>query len=460
MSLSLDDTIAAIASPPGGGARAIVRLSGPHALGVVEPFVSSASLPLGQLRRATQVTGQWHLPQWSLAIDVQLLVWPHTRSYTGQPSVEVLVLGSPPLVQAVLDTLLNAGCRAAAPGEFTLRAVLNGRLDLTQAEAVLGVIHARSDRELHVALEQLAGGFGAPLRNLRGELLDALAHLEAGLDFVEEDIEFVTRDELRRQLLSGQSIVTELLDQLHQRAWLVDLPRVVLVGEPNVGKSSLFNALCGRPQALVSPEAGTTRDYLSARLDLAGFECELIDTAGLDAGVADDTIDASAQRLAQWQHEHATLRVQCLDGTQAIEHRWQSSSVGPLSGVLDDTPQLVVLTKCDRAVRTIIDDTTIATSAKTGLGIAEVKRAIRRQLEALTSSDAPVVASTAARCRSSLVTAQTHLAAAAELVERAGGEELIAVEMRAALDALGTVVGAIYTDDILDRIFSRFCIGK
>ncbi|MBL8827898.1 MAG: 50S ribosome-binding GTPase, partial [Planctomycetaceae bacterium] len=280
MAFALHDTIAAIASAPGGAVRGIVRLSGPQVLEILARCCRELEPPLASLRQATMLTGSFVLPAIETRLEVNALVWPNTRSYTGQPSVELHLLGSPPLLQAVLDEVCRADCRVALPGEFTLRAVLNGRLDLTQAEAVLGVIHAASDRDLRTALDQLAGGFGSLIRKLRGDLLDALAHLEAGLDFVEEDIEFVTRDELRTQLVIANQTVEQLTRRLDERATTVDLPRVVLIGEPNAGKSSLFNALAGRPQALVSDVAGTTRDYLAATIEMDGVACELVDTAG------------------------------------------------------------------------------------------------------------------------------------------------------------------------------------
>lgn len=460
MSLSLDDTIAAIASAPGGAVRGIVRVTGLNTLAVLERCCDQLDPPLSTVRRASMLTGRFALPAIDSWLDVNVLVWPNSQSYTGQPSAELHLIGSPPLIQAVLDQLCRAGCRAAAPGEFTLRAVLTGRIDLTQAEAVLGVINAAGDRELQVALDQLAGGFGAPLRKLRGDLLDALAHLEAGLDFVEEDIEFVTRDELRRQLADAIEMVQQLARRLDERATSVDLPRVVLVGEPNAGKSSLFNALTGRPQALVSDVAGTTRDYLAARVVIDGIEFELVDTAGVDELVTQNTIDASAQRLAHQQHEQAQVQLVCLDSTRAIHELWPGGAVRVVDSPLPMPPQITVLTKCDHVARPLVDATTIATSARTGAGLDALCEAIRRQLADQPRSDTPVVATTAARCRESLHNAAACLVEAARLVDQPGGEELIAAEMRMALDSIGEVVGAIYTDDILDRIFSRFCIGK
>ncbi len=242
-----------------------------------------------------------------------LFVWPTTRSYTRQPSVEIHTVGSQPILQAMLKTLCRLGARLAAPGEFTLRAFLTGRIDLTQAEGVLGLIESRDRHELDVAVAQLAGGLGAPLVRLRDEMLELLAHLEAGLDFVEEDIEFIARDELREKIAAAAAQVQALAQRMAARGVIRDKVRVVLVGAPNVGKSSLFNALLKRSAALVSPLAGTTRDYLVGELVLDGATIELVDTAGLNepsgrdisrAGVqspqdARQAIDAAAQQATE-----------------------------------------------------------------------------------------------------------------------------------------------------------------
>ncbi len=281
-----NDTIAAVASAPGGAARAIVRISGPRVADVLSPVFraedpASLATATGPRRWAGVLVGPT-AQHAELVLPGHLYFWPGTRSYTRQPLAEWHMLGSPPLVAAALCAVCAAGARQAQPGEFTLRAFLAGRLDLTQAEAVLGVIDANGPRDLQLALAQLAGGLAAPLHGLRSQLLDLLAHLEAGLDFVEEDIEFISAESLRAQLQSAAEQVDLLLSRLDQRMSAGEAPRVVLVGRPNVGKSSLFNALCGGPAALVADLPGTTRDFVRGMIDLGGVRCELIDTAGVD----------------------------------------------------------------------------------------------------------------------------------------------------------------------------------
>jgi tRNA modification GTPase len=458
---SIDDTIAAIATAPGGAARGIVRISGPDAPAMVQRFFAPTEPGvLSDLRTAMRVPGTLAVTLANRSNDhrlpCDLYLWPTNHSYTRQPVAELHTLGSPPILQALLRTACAAGARLAEPGEFTLRAFLAGRIDLVQAEAVLGVIDAEDRRQLDAALAQLAGGLTRPLNLLRDQLLDLLADLEAGLDFVEEDIHFVTADDLQRRLSAAAADVAQLVEQMRGRDRTDFEPRVVLVGWPNVGKSSLFNALIGGgPAALVSSQPGTTRDYLTARLKLDGVSCQLVDTAGIETAAAADTLTTAAQQITNEQHQRADLRLLCLDASRPL-NQWEQAAL------LCDTPQLAVLTKCDLATSAPPTVTGIETSTITGFGLDTLKRAIQSELTAVSASSNPggAVNITAVRCQESLRLAAESLAAAREIATARGGDELITAETRAALLELGKVVGTIYTDDLLDRIFSRFCIGK
>jgi tRNA modification GTPase len=326
MSYDVNDTIAAVASAPGGAARGVVRISGADAVvRLASCFTPAAGEEsLASLRTPRRVRGFIRVcdgnAESELVIAGDLLLWPSTRSYTREPSAEFHTIGSPPLLAAVIEQLGRAGVRPAEPGEFTLRAFLAGRIDLTQAEAVLGVIDARDRGDLDAALDQLAGGLSRPLHQLREELLDVLAELEAGLDFVEEDIEFISRDALRGRLESAQEIVAVTLAQLSARDVRTEVPRVAITGPPNAGKSSLFNVLVerfgcgGAAQSIVSPQPGATRDYVGARLNLHGVACEIIDTAGID-GSQQDGIHGAAQLSTAQQQQLADLELRCVDAT-------------------------------------------------------------------------------------------------------------------------------------------------
>jgi tRNA modification GTPase len=373
---------------------------------------------------------------------------------------ELHTIGSPPLVSAVLSTVCRCGARLAEPGEFTLRAFLAGRVDLAQAEAVLGVIDARDPAQLQSALAQLAGGLSGPIEQLRDALVELVAHLEAGLDFVEEDIRFIEPPEIDSQLADAANLIARLITQLDSRGHRDSPPSAVLVGSPNVGKSSLFNALASDARALVAGESGTTRDYLTATLELDGIECRLVDTAGVDPGTHGDETHASgeisraSQQLASAQARFGDIRILCVDSTRSLndsERRLLAANPRPET--------LVLLTKCDQPRRATVPCEAIETSAHSKAGLERLRSVLRKAVVELQPSDVSAQL-TAQRCSGGLRAAGESLARAAQLNRARAGEELIGAELRLALFELSKVTGAVYTDDILDRIFTRFCIGK
>lgn len=441
--LDLSETIAAISSPPGPSARGIVRLSGPESWTIaLSGFTPDQERP--PPTRPEWRPGRLRVSGLRPALPAAIALWPGRRTYTGEPLAEIHTVGSPPLLQQLLADRLALGARPAEPGEFTLRAFLHGRLDLTRAEAVLGVIDARSPAQLDAALRQLAGGLSGAIGRLRDRLLDLLAHLEAGLDFAEEpDVDELGRAALASELADASAQVAALADRLRTRDRPDDRPRVVLVGPPNAGKSRLFNALLGRPEALVSDLAGTTRDYLAAPCDCDGLLVELIDTAGVEP--ARDPISARAQSLRAEQAASADLWLLC------------RAPDTPDAPAPTGRPHLRVRTKSD--LPPPADPDSLATSAASGAGLATLRSAIAARLRALDDpGDAP--SGTAARCGESLRRAAEALRFASESVGLGAGDELVALDLRLALDELGKVVGQVVTDDILDRIFGRFCIGK
>ena len=448
MQVDLQDTIAAIASAAGGSLRGIVRISGPQAVASVAHCFRGAE-PLDQISRSTVIRGQLSV-QPAVTVPCDLYLWPTQRSYTRQPSAELHTIGSPPLLQMALRRLCTHGARLARPGEFTLRAFLAGRLDLTQAEAVLGVIDAQNSDQLDQALTQLAGGLSQPLNELRRQLIDLCADLEAGLDFVEDDITFVSQDELHQRLLTAGRQLRQLTDQLDTRHVDNAIPRVALVGRPNAGKSSLLNALLDSDAAMVSTVAGTTRDYVTDVVQLDGLPVRLVDTAGLEPDILSGP-DQAAQLHTRQQLAQAQLLIHCLDSSE-------SRSAEPL----DAGPQkrLLVVTKSDLPAAFDPPAGAIFTSAKLRTGLDQLRASIRNRLAADAASSHHILSSTAARCRDSLRQSVESIDRAIALNRTKAGDELIAAEIRWALNQLGEVVGEVYTDDILDRVFSRFCIGK
>jgi tRNA modification GTPase len=453
----LNDTIVALSSAPGPGGRAIVRLSGPDAVRIAAS-VFEGTEPLRSSERRLYA-GTIALPELAPLL-ADCYVWPAPRSYTGQQLAELHTLSSPPLLDLIVAQLLGAGARAAERGEFTQRAFLAGKLDLTRAEAVLGIIEAGNRDELKHALAQLAGGVGKPLQTLRSDLLDLLADVEAGLDFAEEDVQFVDTAELLKRITRGMALVTLLQKQLNQRALGGRAFRVVLAGRPNSGKSSLFNALLGRPAALVSAEAGTTRDYLVGRLHADGATIELVDTAGREfspsppprcprhspEGATGEMIEEQAQRLGHEQSASADLVLWC----HPTDWDWPDQA----AQVSAEVAMIAVATKCDlgNAARELL-----ATSAVRGEGLRELRELLEEKAR---NRPAPALAPSLSRCRNHVQRCLDRLRHAHAVVLFEEPTEVLAIELRGALEELGEMVGAVYTEDLLDRIFSRFCIGK
>jgi len=453
----IQDTIVALSSAPGPGGRAIVRLSGSNALQIASTVFSTKSTdshflsdPFGLRlppRSARRYEGSIQFPELTSSIPASLLIWPGPRTYTGQNLAEFHLWSCLPLVDWLVANLMNAGARAAQPGEFTLRAFLAGKLDLPRAEAVLAVIDAGGREELKQALGQLAGGVTWPLEGLREDLLNLLAEVEAGLDFAEEDIRFVQPEELLTKLAKAMAQVTLLSKQLEKRAVSGSAFRVVLAGRPNAGKSSLFNALTGAT-ALVSSEPRTTRDYLARRIMVNEVAIDLIDTAGWGDWLT--LIERQSQQLGRQQSEQADLVLLCIEA--GLEIRNDEKELLARSG----SPAVVgVATKCDLANS---PKEFLATSAKTGAGLEELRKLLADQ--ARSSQIGSGLMSSLSRCRHHVQATLDHLRRAHSIVLFEEPSEHMAFELRSALDELGTLVGAVYTDDLLDRIFSRFCIGK
>ncbi|MFO1019869.1 MAG: GTPase [Planctomycetales bacterium] len=443
------DTIAALASAPGSAVRGILRVSGPQALSVVSQCIES-NKPLTDLVLPTRVTGEWRFIAHEGRLPVACYCWPDRRSFTGEPSVEIHTLGAPPLLEAMLAQLFRAGARPAQRGEFTFRAFVAGKLDLMQAEALLGVIQSQDADELQTALTQLAGGVSQRFEQVRNVLLDLLADLEAELDFSDEGLEFVPRDLLRMRLEEVLRDLERIQSQTLTRNLNRPRKRVIITGPANVGKSTLFNALCAESRALVSEHPGTTRDYLSAEVSWDGIDLELIDTAGEE--IVPDLMIRLSLDLRDELIQAADLELRCSLISSVTESRAPTQH-RPI-------PSIAVLTQCDRfAAPHVMPPNAIFVSAQTGMGLQDLRAAIRHAL-GQQKRNGELIGSTAARCEKSLEEARQALSRALENATRKGSHELLADDVRTALETLGELTGAWTTNDLLDRIFSRFCIGK
>lgn len=461
--LLLDDTIVALASPAGPAVRGIVRVSGGAVAGLIagvfEP--DDAGCAWRDARRAARYEGRLRIPAFNTPVPAALMFWPTARSYTGQPMAELHTFGAPPLLDALIERLLECGARHANRGEFTMRAFLAGRIDLVQAEAVLGVIDAADHEELHQALHQLGGGITESLAGVRTEILTLLGDLEAGLDFVEEDIEFISAKDICRRLSRCQAILDTLSDDAAERLPSGYRTRVVLAGLPNAGKSTLFNRLVGSQAAIVSPVAGTTRDYLNATVEFGRLDAELIDTAGWEAAVG--LVMEKAQQLRAGQVRAGDLIVWCrssvLDSADIdLDERLRQQLITA------ELPLLNIRTQCDR-VGPGEDglaswEDWLPVSAETGDGLELLRSTVADRIARSCQSRSELVSSTAARCRDGIRRAISAIAAAGSAAESRAGDEIVAMELRTALQEIAVIMGEVYTDDILDHIFSNFCIGK
>ncbi len=453
--IDVEDTIVAIASPTSPAPRGVVRLSGTE----VVPILARLDVACPEIGRASRFETSIDAGDPIGIIPVSVMLWPTSRSYTGQPSAELHTFGSLPLLSGLVEAAIAAGARAARPGEFTMRAFLAGRLDLTQAEAVLGVIEAQGRGSLDHALRQLAGNLSRPLEQMRGDILDLLADVEAGLDFVDEDIEFISDEALVERLSEIAVRLEETWRTMQSRGGGAARAVVALRGDPNAGKSCLINRLAEQEVAIVADTAGTTRDAVTVNIEIEGRQVMLIDTAGMEA--SESEISRQSQDQANRAGEAANIRLWCVDSSRddfaaACRRLTEAAESTPRPSVID----LWVATKTD--LRSIHRDEKqwIACSAVTGLGIDHLRSAI---VDALSQQDAEEIGSvvgTAARCSQSLRLAGEAVAAAIKLTENQEGHEFVSAELRIVAQCLGEVTGTVYTDDILDRVFGRFCIGK
>jgi len=454
------DTIVAVSTPAGRSLRGIVRLSGPQAVPIVSRLVTLRGGRIEQLPGYGAAEGWLWLQRRRTRVPVALLLMRRPRSYTRDDVVELQSFGAPVLLQMIVEELVQHGARLAEPGEFTRRAFLNGRIDLAQAEAVCALVHARSEAAHRLAIEQLAGTRARALHELRESLIDLCARVEVGIDFSDQDIEVINPGEVLTGVRRAESACEALLGAAGEHAAAVGIP-VALFGRPNVGKSSLLNALVGSRRAIVTPVPGTTRDVLEAAIELAGTPFRLIDTAGIRA--CSEEVEAEAVQRARQALRHVEVALFMLDGSAPIGHddlaAWQEVSV----------PQcLVLLNKSDlpaaidgAAVRAALGERPIVrTSCVTGRGIDTLKETL---VELARSGRADASAhgfEPSLRHREALRQAVAALRRAAEVAASTAAAELVAFELRQALDSIGQVTGQTVSEDILDRVFSEFCIGK
>jgi tRNA modification GTPase len=429
-----DDTIAAVATPSGRGGIGVVRVSGPAARRVAERV-------LGQVPTPRQATHTVFRDARGDTLDEGIaLFFAAPQSYTGEDVLELQGHGGPVVMQTLLAACLDAGARIAAPGEFTRRAFLEGKLDLAQAEAVADLIDAASREAQRSALRSLSGEFSAAIAKLQSELVELRALTEAMLDFPEEEVERLHRDDAAARLESVRRALADVLAKSRQGSLLRSGIHVVLAGRPNVGKSSLLNRLAGAERAIVTPIPGTTRDALREPVQIAGVPLVLVDTAGLR--VSSDMVEQLGIERTQRELAEADVVLAVYDLT------------GDLTALADLPPHAARIDVYNKSDLAAAPEGALAVSAKTGQGLEHLQAAILKAAGWSDTGESVFLARE--RHLRALESARGHLDAA----RRETRWELFAEELRLAHVALGAITGEVVADDLLGEIFARFCIGK
>lgn len=475
-----NDTIVALATPAGSGAIAVVRLSGSQAHeiagGIFVPAFAKADLSKSpdlytQLAANTVTLG--HIYNGNRMVDQVLLTkFNAPRSYTGEHIVEISCHGSIYIQQEIIALCLKKGARMAQAGEFTLQAFLNAKMDLNQAEAVADLIASESETAHQIALQQMRGGFSSELKELRGQLLNFASLIELELDFSEEDVAFANRDDLKKLLSESQHTLRKLIDSFALGNVLKTGIPIAIVGEPNVGKSTLLNALLNEEKAIVSDIAGTTRDSIEDEINIEGVRFRLIDTAGLRDTT--DTIESMGIQRSYTKAEQSKLVLYLLDATQLnttprVMHCLLRIQI--MREKFPDKPLVVILNKIDQITgqehaeisKTIKDkspDTIlISISAKSQTGVEELKNALVGSFKSGALSQDDTIVSNA-RHYDALQQSYSSLLEVQQGIENDISSEFLAIDIRATAESLGIITGEITNDELLGNIFSQFCIGK
>ncbi len=444
------ETVAAVATPPGEGGVAIVRISGDRAVDVAEKVYSgkirsyqSHTVHFGRIVNAAGETVD----------EVLIVVMKNPRSYTGEDTVEIHCHGGSLITRRVLQTILDAGARAALPGEFTFKAYMNGKLDLAQAEAVQELIAAKNDLALDAAENQLQGALSKKIESFQQELVGSAAILEAWVDFPEEGLEFASFEEVIASLQAAQQKM-KMLSRTFQNGKIVhEGLTMCLSGAPNVGKSSLMNALLGKDRAIVTPIPGTTRDLLEADLRIGGLHFRLVDTAGIRS--TEEIIEQEGIRRSHEALKEADLILLVLDATRGVQETDQA-----LLEIAPSQKTLVIWNKVDLPTSHAKPENSLEVSAKQGLGLDQLRQAIDQKIWLTGPPSKEEIVITSSRHSQALDQAIRSIQLVIEGLQTRVSPEFVASDMRRALVELGTIIGTDISEDILSAIFSKFCVGK
>jgi len=455
-----EDTIAAVATPAGEGGVGIVRVSGPDAERIAASVFVRDEGKNNRLESHRLHYGAIRDPETGRTLDqVLLTIMRQPRSYTGEDVVEVHCHGGVFVVQRILGLILSKGARHAQPGEFTKRAFLNGKLDLTQAEAVLDLIAARTEKGVDLALGQSSGELSNWVGELREELLDIVAQVEAAIDFPEEEIELLERPVLAAKIDALRAKINVIIGTYEWGRLFREGAKVCISGRPNVGKSSLFNALIGAERVIVTPIPGTTRDMIEESINLDGLPVILCDTAGIRDTT--DEVERIGVSLSLQHLEKSEAVIVVLDGSAVLtdEDKVFLSSIASKKG-------LVAINKSDLEQRVARDQLSqiagdkkfVTVSAARGYGMQELKGSLRELILPMHAESTIVL--TNLRHKIALMCGEHALADASSGLRQLEPPELVAVALQKVRESLEEIIGLVQNDDILERIFSKFCIGK
>lgn len=448
------DTIIALSTPPGSGAIGVIRLSGPEAITITNSVYLGKDL----------TKQQSHTLHFGLIKDENIIIdevvaslYVAPKSYTKENVVEISCHGSNYIIQQILNLLIKKGARAAKPGEFTLRAFLNGSLDLSQAEAVADLIASDSKASHDVALQQMRGGFSNELKDLREQLIHFASMIELELDFGEEDVEFANRDQLKALILKINAVLHRLISSFEMGNVLKNGVPIVIAGKPNVGKSTLLNALLNEERAIVSDIAGTTRDTIEDELNINGIIFRFIDTAGIRETA--DIIEAKGVERTLERMKQAKLIIYMVDSLQTPDEL--EEQLRDLQKI--DIPYLAVVNKADlfndQQKEEFASREVLFLSAKENIGVEELKTALLAKVNLLSINTSETLVSNI-RHLEALKNTESALINVLNNIDNPVTSDFLAMDIKQALHYLGEITGQVTTDDLLENIFAKFCIGK
>lgn len=455
--LDLTDTISAISTPAGEGGIGIIRMSGPASIPIAKKiFTTPKGESLNGVESHKLIYGYIKDPNTGKKIDeVLLAVMCSPKSFTGEDVVEISCHGGNLPLNSILRLTVKSGARIAEPGEFTKRAFLNGRINLLQAEAVIDIIKSKSDTALESAMNQLQGGLAEKITSIRNILINILAEIEANIDFPEDDIEFKNRLELKRGLESVLTEIRQLLDSYRYGKIYREGVSVVIAGRPNVGKSSLMNALLNEDRSIVTSIPGTTRDTIEEGLNLNGLTIKIVDTAGIRE--SEGLIELEGIRRTQKAIEGAGVIIFLLDGSEGLREE-DRNLIKEIKQ--KNKPIIIAINKIDIAPHINSYEGAVKISALKNIGLNELRNKIFDVIYNGHCKTPEGIFITRERHRKLLSKAHESLGKAILAVNNNLSPEFIAADMRFALENLGEITGETYSDDVLDRIFQEFCIGK